>query len=422
MRKLSILLLLAGTAPPAFATKPVTLDMVDQLLIYAHGKSDAKVAEQLFDLELTECVSSARFARWEAELPGPKSRQAMVALADASVFLPLPQGEIPGTPAPDRPAQGSLLALTRNYVTDTIPKLPNFFATRDTTFFSDEPAKINTITLVNSQYQQMHLVGISRDKVYFREGKEVIVTNTKEKTSLSGKALATQGVFGEAMELVLSDVLPSGPVWSHWEGRADAPMAVFRYTVPLEKSHYAVKVTDGPRPTPLSVAYHGEIAIDPAAGTIRRLTSVAELSGSSPISKANVMVKYGPVEIGGTSYICPVKSVSLAIMRTFNTAPNFQNKLGPRSITPGPALTKVNDVQFTEYHRFRAEMHILAGDDAKPVAPPPASGSARTRLQTHKQQEACTPWSGEPALRSRNRARFHEACAAMLVPMLGRLN
>jgi len=75
MRNLTILLFLAGTVPPAFAANPVTVDMVDQLLIDAHGKTDAKVAEQLFDLELTERVSSARLTRWEAELPGPKPRQ-----------------------------------------------------------------------------------------------------------------------------------------------------------------------------------------------------------------------------------------------------------------------------------------------------------------------------------------------------------
>lgn len=62
MRKLALLLLLAGTVPPAFSAKHVTLDTVDQLLIHAHGKPDARVAKQLFGLELTERVSSARLA------------------------------------------------------------------------------------------------------------------------------------------------------------------------------------------------------------------------------------------------------------------------------------------------------------------------------------------------------------------------
>jgi hypothetical protein len=376
IRKLSILFLLTGTMPPIFAAKHVTVEKLEQELANAHGQPDAKAAEQLFDLELTERVSSATLARWEAELPGPKSRQALVELADASAFVSLPPEEIPATPAPDRAAQDSLLELTKNYVTDTIPKLPNFFATRDTTFFSDEPEKINTLTLVDAQYQKLHLVGISSVKVYFRAGKEVVVANTNKQVSFSGRALTTQGVFGEAIELVLSDMLRNSLVWSHWEGGADAPLAVFRYAVPLERSHYAVAIPDAPGPSQPSVAYHGEIAIDPANGTILRLTAVAELSGNSPIAKGDVMVEYGSVEIGGASYICPVKSVSLTVARTVNTKPNYQNKFGPASTKAGPLLTKVNDVQFKQYHRFRAETRILTGDDAEPGATPPASGSA----------------------------------------------
>src|ERR1700735_2185123 len=154
MRKLALLLLLAGTVPPAFSAKSVTLEKVDQLLIHAHGKPDAKVAKQLFNLELTERVNSARFTRWEAELPGPNSRQALVALADASAFLSLPPEEIPSTPVPDRTAQDSLLTHAMPKVTDTMPKLPNFFATRDTTRFSDELENVDSVTLDSSQYRQ----------------------------------------------------------------------------------------------------------------------------------------------------------------------------------------------------------------------------------------------------------------------------
>jgi hypothetical protein len=376
MRKLTILLLLLGTIPPAFAANPVTVEMVDQLLIYAHGKSDAKVAEQLFDLELTERVSPATLERWEAELPGPKSRQAMIELADASMFLRLPPELIPGSPAPGRDAQDSLLALAKTYVEDSIPKLPNFFATRNTIRFSDEPPKVNSVTMVSSPYKQMHLLGISSDKAYFREGKEVIVTNADKQETPSPEGLYTRGVFGEAIELVLSDILPSGPVWSHWEGGPDAPLAVFRYAVAQENSHYAVEVTVDLKAAQPSVAYHGEIAIDPGDGAIRRLTAMAELGEQSPMAKADVMVKYGPVEIGGATYICPVQSVSLAVIRTLNNAPNLQRRYGPGTTIPGPSLTKVNDVQFTEYHRFKTQARILTGDDAGGDAPPPASGSA----------------------------------------------
>jgi hypothetical protein len=376
MRKLTILLLLVSTVLPAFAANPVTVEMVDQLLVYAHGRPDAKVAEQLFDLELTERVSPAMLERWDAELPGPKSRQAMVALADASMFLRLPLEEIPGTPAPGRDAQNSLLALAGSYVEDTIPKLPNFFATRDTILFSDEPLRINSLTQPNTRDQRMHLVGTSSDKAYFREGKEVIVADTNKHAPPPPKGLATQGVFGEAIELVVSDILPGGPVWSHWEDGPDAPLAVFRYSVSKEKSHYAVENPDGSGSA--EVPFQGEIAIDSADGSIRRLTAVAQLGGNIHISKAEVMVEYGPVQIGGSNYICPIKSVSFAVMHPLNSGPSLQARYGPSTTIPGISLTEVSDVQFTEYHRFRSEVRILTGDDAKPDTPPGAPGSAPT--------------------------------------------
>ena len=391
MRKLALLLLLAGTAPAAYSAKRVKLDKVDQLLIHVHDKPDAKVAKQLFGLDLTERVSSARLASWEAVLPGPESRQALVALADASAFLPLPPDEIPSTPAPDHAAQDSLLTRAMNYVTDTIPKLPNFFATRDTTRFSDELENIESLTLDSSQYRQLHLVGISSDKVYFRGGKEVVVANTSEQVSPSEKPLATEGVFGEAMELILRDVLPSGPLWSHWEGGVIAPLAVFHYAVTLERSHYAVVIPDASGTTQPHVAYHGEIDIDSVDGAILRLTIVAQLPRNSRLSKGDVMVEYGPVEIGSISYICPVKSVSLTVA---HITPDSQYKLStdatkagppgahmndlqlhPDSAQTTPPITSVNDVRFKDYHRFRAEIRIVPGFKVNPDAKPPSDAN-----------------------------------------------
>jgi hypothetical protein len=86
IRKLSILFLLTGTMPPIFAAKHVTVEKLEQELANAHGQPDAKAAEQLFDLELTERVSSATLARWEAELPGPKCWLSWPMLRHLSVF------------------------------------------------------------------------------------------------------------------------------------------------------------------------------------------------------------------------------------------------------------------------------------------------------------------------------------------------
>lgn len=246
------------------------------------------------------------------------------------------------------------------------------------------------MTLVDYHYQQMHPIGTSREKVYFREGKEVVDSHSTKQISFAGKALATQGVFGEALELILVDVLPSGPVWSHWEGSVNEPLAVFRYAVPLQSSHYVVVVPGVPRASQTSDAYHGEMAIDPSNGTIVRLTLVAEPSGNSRVSKGDVMVEYGPVEIGGINCTCPVKSVSLTVQRPAASDPKYKlnpdvTKAGPAqsrtnplqvasdSTDAAPRITKVSDARFSNYHQFRSDMRILTGDNVKPGPSPAAS-------------------------------------------------
>ncbi|HEY6376959.1 MAG TPA: hypothetical protein VIX90_15675, partial [Edaphobacter sp.] len=141
MRKLPFILLLVGIVLPAFASKHVTVEQLEQALTAAHGKPDAEIARELSDLELTERLSTATLSRLEKDLPGTETRQALIALADFSAFLDLPTEEIPDLAKPDIPVQRQLMAQTIDYVGKTISKLPNFFATRATIHFEDTPPR-----------------------------------------------------------------------------------------------------------------------------------------------------------------------------------------------------------------------------------------------------------------------------------------
>ncbi|MGH9562969.1 MAG: hypothetical protein ACRD3S_16075, partial [Terracidiphilus sp.] len=65
----------------------MTVDQLDQLLAKLHDKPDTKVAHELEDLQLSERVSPARLARWEAQYPGSHTQQELMKLADLSTFL-----------------------------------------------------------------------------------------------------------------------------------------------------------------------------------------------------------------------------------------------------------------------------------------------------------------------------------------------
>jgi hypothetical protein len=69
------------------------------------------------------------------------------------------------------------------------------------------------------------------------------------------------------------------------------------------------------------------------------------------------MIEYGPVEIGGERYICPVRSVSISKGRSVVVLTAWDERFK----TFGPYLTMLNDVSFREYHVFRVESHVLPG-------------------------------------------------------------
>src|ERR1700686_4353039 len=110
MKLVSLLLLvLTATAIPSLAVKRVSVAQLEQMLASAHGKPDTDLAYQIGDLRLTERLSAVRIARLNAALPGEKSRQTLIAIADPSEFQAPPSEELPATTAPALAAQRKIM-------------------------------------------------------------------------------------------------------------------------------------------------------------------------------------------------------------------------------------------------------------------------------------------------------------------------
>jgi hypothetical protein len=74
------------------------------------------------------------------------------------------------------------------------------------------------------------------------------------------------------------------------------------------------------------------------------------------------MIEYGPVEIGGTKYICPVRSISVMRNRSVINASEWDESF----MTYGPYATMLNDTEFSNYHLFGSTARILPGFTAAP--------------------------------------------------------
>ena len=378
MRNCAVLLLLWGIAWPAMAAKTMSIEQMEQMLVKLHGKPDGKVAGELEDVHLTERVSGARLARWEADFPGSRTREALMKLADESAFLNPPAADVLRDPPPDEETQRQMLELAAEYIKTTMTRLPDFYATRETTHFEDARSqetidasganpmgtvmramRVPEINVGRADYKPLHSAGMFSSVVTYRDGKEVrdADTGAGKKKDQPAVGLTTSGEFGPFLEVVMGDAMRSQVKWAHWEQGASEPVAVFGYTVPENQSNFMVQILEGAKTEQAYPGYHGEIAIDPATGEILRISAVADLAPPYERMLTALMVEYAGVTIGDQSYVCPAKGVAFSKVPVAGpTAPGSSSDVSTVTVQ-----TELNDVTFTNYHLFRAEAHKEGG-------------------------------------------------------------
>ena len=423
-----MLALVAALALPAYAAKRVTVEQLQQILsatIAAHTV-EADIVRQISELELTERLTDAALNRFAARFTlTPRVALALQLLADQSAFLDPPASELPATAPPDAAAQQRMMDAARGYVVQTLPHLPNFFATRTTHRFDNSPQVLEKGGwAVRAGLQP--LGSVSR-QITYRDGQE-IQDSTQPAASgavqpLQEIGLHSWGEFGPALTVVMTDTAKGTVTFNHWEQTPAGLAAVYHYSVPRAASHYGVTfccVVEGQpggvnstgggrgrsgggiaflpetqtaqsfRETP---GYHGSLAVDPATGAILRITLEAELKSGDPLLRAATVIEYGPVSIGDQRFICPVRALALSMKEAVQNGGFGSRSLDESSTVIGsnkatdaawasPAshrisqpLLLLNETSFTHYHRLGASARILA-DAGEPNALTPSAPSA----------------------------------------------
>jgi hypothetical protein len=378
MRRLILSGLLAAMTLPAGAAKRVTVAQLEQALAAASTahKADAEMARLIAGMELSERLSEGVLERLDTRLnAGPQVALAIQLLADQSAFLDLPASEMPATAAPDQAAQLRMFDAAAKYVAETMARLPNFLATRTTNRFDDSPQEVKKgawpvragLHQVDGSSREVS-VHLERENDFPRNGSAVWEDQ---------RGLASWGEFGTVLGMILGDSVNGKVSWSHWEQTASGVSAVFHYSVPKPASHfevvrsverqgtvaafvtpraYGIKAGNEPS-TALIVhdrrGYEGSLWLDPATGTILRITIEADSKGNVAFQRAAMLVQYGAVEIGGNRFILPVRSLALSKVAI------------SAEMSTGDAPSKwLNETLFTGYHRFASTTRILTGDQA----------------------------------------------------------
>lgn len=371
-------ILLWATTQVGQAAERITVDQLKILLAKERGRSDGDIARQLAGMELKESLNSTVRQRLDADLPGKKSRRALALLAGFSSFLAPPSSEIPDIAAPSEAETNLITRKAIQYLVRVIPSLPDYIATRTTTRFSDSP-----LNLDNAQFQLMiqpvRWVGDSREIVTNRAGKEIVEKEEfgEKKLESAPPQMMSRGEFGQVLIGLITDAFRSTLHWSHWETQDSKNVAVFHYSVPAKDSHFEVFENNRGQMVPVHPAYHGEITVDPDQGTILGLTMQGEWHPDDANVRSDLYVEFAPVDIGGKTYFCPSRSVAVVVLHP--ALPSHVHTIVSDRSAFDRTLTELNEVQFSDYHRFRAEVHVHAGEEAERNSNSPDSGKTTTK-------------------------------------------
>jgi VWFA-related protein len=362
---------------PRIPSRRVSTRELEALLATDGGDHDSAMAEQLDSLELTERLSSSKLEEWKSRLHGNKSKEALAALADASVFLAPRAEDILPDPPPSHEELVQMLSKTVTYLDQTLTQLPDLSATRIMVEYKQRSPGVGDNWKTALADQSLHVEATERATLQYRNGHEVRdALKKKGGGGAKGKDLDFIGVFGPILHSVVNDATRSNGklTWSRWEQGEQGREAVIAYEVPNKNSTYDVVhcCVRGGKYFKVSPEYHGEIAIAPATGAILRLTMIStpgwilepNLHPVLPVETTGLMVEYGPVSIGGREAICPRRSVVFTRTRTVRQWILWDDPFEVYA----PYQTQLNDIAYKDYRKFGSESRILLGFEAVPDA------------------------------------------------------
>jgi hypothetical protein len=391
MKRLGWALLLLMGASPAWAARKITVQQLKDLLVSLQqaNKTDAEVAAELMQVELTEELTRSTMNDVANSVPGPQSSVQMYVLEIHSAVLPPPSSDLPSTPAPDAATQKAILDKAIGYATTIYVQLPHLSATKTTIRFEEEWPKIDSgIIQAASQkslfdLDQRHLGQVIR----FVKSTEIPVDLEKgaEQDHLSADK-AHWGENGQVTLLgqepdlanVVKEAQSAGKIdWLRWETVNGKQTAVYAFAVNKKETHYAVdyccfrhESTDGVQQMHSSalsahnsrldtstwdsrkatVPYHGEIFIDPKTGTVVRLVNLAEFKPSEDIRQEDKRIDYAPVKVGDKTFVLPVRTIVSAVTVNAKTVA----QLGGERLASSEVFTKTCNTLFVaEYSDYQ---------------------------------------------------------------------
>jgi hypothetical protein len=293
---------------------------------------DRKVAAYLKKVILRDQLERGMVEDLQGLGAGPKTVEALEALASASKALPPPAPEAPkavpaAIPPPSAEEQQKVLDEAREYALNYSKQLPNFICTQVTRRYAD-PSGLEI-------WQRQDVLTAKLSYFENKEDYKVILVNNRPVDFQPEQVGGTisRGEFGTLLLEVFEPETEAKLTWSRWATLRGRRMHVYEYRVvkPLFSIRYETESIVAP--------YSGLVYVDAKDRTVARLRRKADnLPPSFPVQEVFQELDYDQIEIGGgQQFILPLK----VMVRS-------------RS---GKLLTK-NEIEFRMYRKFGAETTI----------------------------------------------------------------
>ena len=247
-------------------------------------------------------------------------------------MLPVAMSAFPRVQASDGPPaqaeQDRMVAAMTQYADDYTNKLPNFICQQSTTQYA-----------AGKKSDKWHKGDTTASKLVFNGGREErtleLVNNkpVRDRRPRFRTSFSSEGEFGILLSKIFDPASDAKFTWVQWEMVREHKTARIDYAIDL--LHSSMELTNYVK---AKVPYHGSVYVDPANGTVWRVTSgTTEIPSELQMTSIATTIDYDSVDISAQRYLLPVSATVVLV------TDRDQVK---------------NDIHFDKYRKFEAESRI----------------------------------------------------------------
>jgi hypothetical protein len=314
---------------------------------------DEPLAKELRKISLDLRLDNRTTEELESEAPGPKSIAELERLRELTRDLPLP-AVLPWFASPPIPTMDELrevLSAARRKTIAYTDNLPDFLCTEMVRRYQVAAGR-GSSPLGNWALEDTLTVQLT----YFDHHEEYKLTAMNGRKTMRtyeevGGAFS-RGEFGSMTYFVFAAASQAAFKWSNWTTLRKRPTYVLSYQIDIRNSHYRLVAGQSGRGSDAAtVGEHGLVYIDRETKDVMRVEGEADtIPNDFLLRAASRSLDYGPDEVGGRTYLLPLRAV-------VRMTPRFS----PRRVR--------NEVEFTAYRKFTGESTISFGDGSAPASP-----------------------------------------------------